>query len=85
MVSKDKIDRVLYATVIALTGALVSLNVFMVVKFNQAMVVRPKEVMERLEERLAVTPQMVMQRLNEIEASHMKWVKEYDEKDGGAK
>ena len=76
MLNKDRLDKSLYMTIVALIVALVSLNVYMVVRFNQEMVVRPREVLETIEERLQVTPQMVMQRLNEIEASHMKWVEE---------
>ena len=79
MVSKDRIDKILYASVIVLIFALVSLNIYMVVRFNQVMVVRPKQVLESIEQRLVVTPEMVMQRLNEIEASHMKWVEEHRE------
>lgn len=77
MLNKDRLDKSLYLFVIALIVSLVALNVYMVVRFNQEMVVRPREVIETIEERLAVTPQMVMNRLNEIEASHMKWVEEH--------
>ena len=77
MAAKDKINSVLQGTIMVLIVALVSLNLYMAYKFNTALTIRPKQVLETLEKRLVVTPEMVMHRLDEIEASHMKWVKEY--------
>ena len=77
MPNKPSIDNILYMTIILLIASLVGLNIYMVFRFNQAMVVRPKQVLESIEQRLSVTPEMVMQRLDEIEASHMKWVEEH--------
>lgn len=77
MAAKDKIDSVLQGTIMVLIVALVSLNLYMAYKFNTALTIRPKQVLETLEKKLVVTPETVMHRLDEIEASHMKWVKEY--------
>lgn len=77
MAAKDKIDSVLQGTIMVLIVALVSLNLYMAYKVNTALTIRPKQVLETLEKKLVVTPEMVVHRLDEIEASHMKWVKEY--------
>ncbi len=86
MVAQDRTDKILYTAVLMLVFGLVSLNVYMIMRFNDAMVVRPKQVLESIENRLAVTPEMVIQRLNEIEKSHKKWVEEHkaisERKDG---